>query len=83
MKPPGACLHPFWERVGGGHCGGARPPPFFVRHTGMSRLANHPAIPLVHVRDFARHADLATTQGYVHRIESETVTTAIGEALRA
>jgi len=52
-----------------------------LRHTGISRLANHPAIPLVHVRDFARHADLATTQGYVHRIESATVTAAIGEAL--
>jgi integrase len=54
-----------------------------LRHTGISRLANHPAIPLVHVRDFARHADLATTQGYVHKIESETVTLAIGEALRS
>jgi integrase len=52
-----------------------------LRHTGISRLANHPAIPLVHVRDFARHKDLATTQGYVHRIENEKVTTAIGEAL--
>ena len=54
-----------------------------LRHTGISRLANHPAIPLVHVRDFARHSDLATTQGYVHKIESETITLAIGEALRA
>jgi hypothetical protein len=33
------------------------------------------------VRDFARHTDLATTQGYVHRIENERVTAAIGEAL--
>jgi hypothetical protein len=33
------------------------------------------------VRDFARHADLATTQGYVHRIEDEKITAAIGEAL--
>jgi integrase len=52
-----------------------------LRHTGISRLANHPSIPLVHVRDFARHADLATTQSYVHRIENETVTAAIAEAL--
>ena len=33
------------------------------------------------MRDFARHADLATTQGCVHKIESEKVTTALGEAL--
>jgi integrase len=52
-----------------------------LRHTGISRLANHPEIPLVHVRDFARHSDLATTQGYVHKIESEMVTLAIAEAL--
>jgi len=52
-----------------------------LRHTRISRLANHPAIPLVHVRDFARHTDLATTQGYVHRIGDAKVTTAIGEAL--
>jgi integrase len=52
-----------------------------LRHTGISRLANHPAIPLVHVRDFARHADLSTTQGYVHKIDSPTVSAAIGEAL--
>jgi hypothetical protein len=44
-------------------------------------LRNHPAIPLVHVRDFARHADLATTQDYVHRIEDEKVRAAISEAL--
>jgi integrase len=52
-----------------------------LRHTGISRAANHPAIPLVHVRDFARHANLATTQGYVHKIEDAKVTTALGEAL--
>jgi hypothetical protein len=38
---------------------------------------------VVHVRDFARHSDLAVTQGYVHRIEDAAVTTAIGEALAA
>jgi integrase len=54
-----------------------------LRHTGISRLANHPAIPLVHVRDFARHADLATTMGYMHKIEDAEVTNAIGEALAA
>lgn len=54
-----------------------------LRHTGISRLANHPAIPLVHVRDFARHSDLATTQGYVHRIDDEKITAAIAEALAA
>jgi integrase len=52
-----------------------------LRHTGISRLANHPAIPLVHVRDFAGHSDLAVTQSYVHKIESPTVTAAMAEAL--
>jgi integrase len=52
-----------------------------LRHTGISRLANHPAIPLVQVRDFAGHANLSTTEGYVHRIEDEKVTVSIGEAL--
>ena len=52
-----------------------------LRHTGISRLANHPAIALVQVRDFARHVDLVTTQGYVHKIDSPAVTAAIGEAL--
>jgi integrase len=52
-----------------------------LRHTGISRLANHPAIPAVQVRDFARHSNLVTTQGYVHRIESQVVTAAIAEAL--
>jgi integrase len=52
-----------------------------LRHTGISRLANHAGIPLVQVRDFARHTDLATTMGYMHKIESEKVTVAIAEAL--
>jgi hypothetical protein len=29
-----------------------------LRHTALSRLANHPQIPLVYVRDFASHASL-------------------------
>jgi len=52
-----------------------------LRHTGISRLANHPSIPLVQVKDFARHSDLATTMSYVHKIESEAVVTAMAEAL--
>lgn len=52
-----------------------------LRHTGISRLANHPGIPLVQVRDFARHADLAVSQGYMHKIDSESVHTAMFEAL--
>jgi integrase len=52
-----------------------------LRHTGISRLANHPKVPLVHVRDFARHSDLAITQSYVHKIESEEIKTAMAEAL--
>ncbi len=54
-----------------------------LRHTAISRLANHPDIPLVYVRDFAGHASLVTTEGYVHHIESSAVTTAAGEALAA
>jgi len=52
-----------------------------LRHTGISRLANHPGIPLVQVRDFARHTNLVTTQGYIHRIDSAAMTDAIGMAL--
>ncbi len=43
-----------------------------LRHTGISRLANHPAIPLIKVQAFARHASLATTMGYFHAIEDES-----------
>jgi hypothetical protein len=39
------------------------------------------AIPLVHVRDFARHSDLAITNGYVHKTDSPQITAAIAEAL--
>jgi integrase len=52
-----------------------------LRHTGISRLANHPSIPLVYVRDFAGHASLQTTEGYVHKIASSTVTAAAAEAM--
>lgn len=52
-----------------------------LRHTGISRLANNPKIPLVWVRDFAGHRSIKTTEGYVHRIESEAVTAAAVEAM--
>lgn len=55
--------------------------PSASRHTGISRLANHPGVPLVHVRDFAGHVSLATTQSYVHKIEDATVAQAMQEAL--
>jgi integrase len=54
-----------------------------LRHTGISRLANDPRVPLVKVRDFARHANLATTQGYVHAIESPDEAEIYDEALGA
>jgi integrase len=54
-----------------------------MRHTSISTAANNPAIPLLHVRDFARHTDLATTQGYMHKIEDEKVATAFAEAFAA
>lgn len=54
-----------------------------LRHTGISRLANaYPdPIPLVYVRDFAGHQSLNTTETYVHKIESEAVTTAAAKAM--
>jgi|SRR5215207_1681327 len=52
-----------------------------LRHTGISRLANHPSIPLVYCRDFAGHASLQTTETYVHKLDSATVTAAAVEAM--
>lgn len=52
-----------------------------LRHTGISRLANYPQIPLVYVRDFAGHASLSTTETYVHKIEQPSVTAAAAEAM--
>ena len=52
-----------------------------LRHTGISRLANHPGVPLVHVRDCAGHTDLSTTQRYVHKIEDAKVAQAMQEAM--
>ena len=52
-----------------------------LRHTGISRLANHASIPSVQVRDFARHANLATTEGYVHEVEDERKRPAMAEAM--
>jgi integrase len=53
-----------------------------LRHTSISRLAMA-GVPLPYVQAFAGHADLATTQGYVHNIPSETVTAAAAAALAA
>jgi integrase len=54
-----------------------------LRHTGISRLANHPSIPLVYVRHFAGHTSLTTTETYVHKIDSAAVTAAAVEAMGA
>jgi integrase len=52
-----------------------------LRHTGISRLANHPAISPVRVRDFARHSNLATTMGYMHSTEDDSMADNFAEAL--
>jgi integrase len=52
-----------------------------LRHTSISRLANHPRVPLVYVRDFAGHASLSTTETYVHKIESAETTAAAALAM--
>ncbi|HZQ82466.1 MAG TPA: tyrosine-type recombinase/integrase [Gaiellaceae bacterium] len=52
-----------------------------LRHTCASKLANHPGIVLVDVRDFMRHTDLAITQGYMHSIPSESKKALLAEAL--
>jgi integrase len=52
-----------------------------LRHTCISRLANNPAVPLVYARDHAGHTDIATTNTYLHRVESQTVTEAAAKAL--
>ena len=52
-----------------------------LRHTGISRLANHPAIPAVDVRDFARHKDLAVTNGYIHKTENAKRRANMAEAM--
>jgi integrase len=57
--------------------------PHAMRHTGISRLANNPRIPIPYVQAFAGHADLATTQGYIHHIENADVLAAANEAVAA
>src|SRR5581483_3455685 len=52
-----------------------------LRHTCASKLANHPGIVLVDVRDFMRHTDLAITQGYMHSLPSESKKALLAEAL--
>jgi integrase len=52
-----------------------------LRHTALLRLASHPQIPLVYVRDFAGHASLSTTETYVHKLESAETTAAAALAM--
>lgn len=52
-----------------------------LRHTSISRLANVPGAVLPQVQAFARHATLATTLGYVHKIESTEWTEQAAAAL--
>jgi integrase len=52
-----------------------------LRHTAITRMAANPAIPLVEVRDFARHSNLAITSRYAHGTENTTVNDAMREAI--
>ena len=54
-----------------------------LRHTSISMLANVPAADIVQVQAFARHANMQTTLGYVHKIEKPEWTDAVGSAFEA
>ncbi len=55
-----------------------------LRHSAITALANAPGAVLPEVQAFARHATLATTLGYVHRIpgtDREAWSEQAGEAM--
>ncbi len=52
-----------------------------LRHTAVSRLANDPRIPLIAVRDFARHSSLMVTEDYMHPVADTQVADAIKVAI--
>jgi integrase len=52
-----------------------------LRHTAVSRLANDPKIPLVAVRDFARHSSLMVTEQYMHPVVNTEVSDAMEVAI--
>jgi integrase len=54
-----------------------------LRHTSISMLANQPGADMVQVQAFARHANMQTTLGYVHKIEKPEWTDTVGEAFAA
>lgn len=54
-----------------------------LRHTSVSMLANRPGADMVQVQAFARHANLQTTLGYVHKIEKPEWADEMGDAFAA
>ncbi len=54
-----------------------------LRHTSISMLANIPGADMVQVQAFARHSNMQTTLGYVHKIEKPEWTDTVGEAFAA
>ena len=54
-----------------------------MRHSSISRAANAPGAVLPLVQEFARHRDLSTTFGYVHKIPNREHTARMFEALSA
>ena len=54
-----------------------------LRHTSISLLANQPGANMVQVQAFARHATMATTLKYVHKIEQPEWTDTVGTAFAA
>ncbi len=54
-----------------------------LRHTSISMLANQPGADIVQVQAFARHSNMLTTLGYVHKIEKPEWTDVVGTAFEA
>jgi integrase len=52
-----------------------------LRHTAITTLANQPGAVFTQVQAFARHSNLQTTLGYVHKVEDATWTEQAGAAL--
>ena len=51
-----------------------------LRHSSISALANRDGANLVQIQAFARHANMLTTLGYVHKVEAPEWSSEMGAA---